>query len=82
MKDHPRSPSRHTAAHAPYLADALIARMVRLDVTAQRTPHGMTPEPSNELTADTTIGGGAGIRHARATRTPCVPSDSSNTFPP
>jgi len=56
--------------------------MVRLDVTAQRTPHGMTPEPSNELTADTTIGGDAGIRHARATRTPCVPSDSSNTFPP
>jgi predicted amidohydrolase YtcJ len=55
-KAHPRSPSRHTAAHALYLTDEIIARMVRLDVTAQFTPHWMTPEPSNELTADTTIG--------------------------
>jgi len=28
------------------------------------------------------FGGGAGIRDERATSTPCVPSDSSNTFPP
>jgi predicted amidohydrolase YtcJ len=55
-KVHPRSPSRHTAAHALYLTDALVARMVRLDVTAQFTPHWMTPEPSNELSADRTIG--------------------------
>ena len=55
-KAYPRSPSRHTAAHALYLTDDLIARMVRLDVTAQLTPHWMTPEPSNLLSADTTIG--------------------------
>lgn len=53
---HPGSPSRHTAAHALYLTDALVARMARLDVTAQFTPHWMTPEPGNALTADTTIG--------------------------
>lgn len=55
-KAHPRSPSRHTAAHALYLTDELIARMARLDVTAQLTPHWMTPEPGNQLTAETTIG--------------------------
>jgi predicted amidohydrolase YtcJ len=55
-KAHPRSPSRHTAAHALYLTDDLIARMVRLDVTAQFTPHWMTPDPSNALSADGTIG--------------------------
>ncbi len=55
-KAHPRSPSRHTAAHALYLTDGLVARMARLDVTAQLTPHWMTPEPGNLLTADTTIG--------------------------
>ncbi len=55
-KAHPRSTSRHTAAHALYLTDALVARLVRLDVTAQFTPHWMTPDPGNQLTADTTIG--------------------------
>ena len=53
---YPRSRSRHTAAHALYLTDDLIARLVRLDVTAQQTPHWHTPEPSNQVSVDQTIG--------------------------
>lgn len=48
-KAYPKSPSRHTAAHALFLTDAEVARFPKLNVTMQTSPQWFDPNPTIKL---------------------------------
>lgn len=54
-KAYPKSLSRHTAAHATYLTDDLVARMAKLNVTCQASSQWNNPDPGVEISV-TNIG--------------------------
>jgi predicted amidohydrolase YtcJ len=49
---YPQSPSRHTAAHAIFVADQDIPRFAKLNVTLQSSAQWATPDPTIKRTAE------------------------------
>ena len=45
-KAYPKSPSRHTAAHALFLTDEEVARLAKLNVTMQTSAQWISPDPT------------------------------------
>ena len=46
QKAHPKSPSRHTAAHALFLTDEEVVRLAKLNVTMQISAQWISPDPT------------------------------------
>lgn len=51
-KAYPRSPSRHTVAHALFVSDADVPRFAKLDVTLQSSAEWAMPDPTIKRTSE------------------------------